>query len=95
MGVIKAIVFLCNILGWLIVDIWLWTLSWCSGLGGIIGIISFFIGYSVSARMILAPRDYWRETDYSIFKRKLLYGNSVAGAVAVIAMFVFYILRVV
>ena len=93
MGVIKAIVIIGNIIGWLIADAWLWSLSWCSGLGGVIGIIGFFIGYSLSAGMTLAPRDYWREPDYSIFKRKLLYANSVAGAVAAIAAFVFCILQ--
>lgn len=52
-----------------------------------------FWGYSVSAGMMLAPRDYWREPNYSIFKRKLMYGNSVAGTVTAIATFVFYILQ--
>lgn len=93
MMVIKAIAFVGNIIGWLIIDIWLWTLSWCCGLGGVIGIVSFFLGYSVSAGMMLAPRDYWREPNYSIFKRKLMYGNSVAGTVTAIATFVFYILQ--
>jgi hypothetical protein len=94
MKVIQAIVFVANVLLLLIADAFLWTISWRWGLGGIIGIVGFFIGYSLSGGMTLAPRDYWRNSKYAIFKKKLAYGNSIAGATAVIASFVLMVFDV-
>lgn len=88
MKVVQAIVFVANILFLLVVDAYLWTVSWCWGLGCIIGIVGFFIGYSLSGGMTLAPRDYWRNSQYAVFKKKLAYGNSIAGVTAVIASLV-------
>ena len=88
MKVIQAIVFVANVLLLLIADAFLWTISWRWGLGGIIGIVGFFIGYSLSGGMTLAPRDYWRNSQYAVFKKKLAYGNSIAGVTAVIASLV-------
>lgn len=44
------------------------------GVGGIIGIIAFFIAYSISGDMIVAPRDYWRLSNWEVFKKKFGYG---------------------
>ena len=44
------------------------------GVGGIIGIIAFFIAYSISGDMIVAPRDYWRLSSWEVFKKKFGYG---------------------
>ena len=91
MLIIKASVFILNILAILCVDIWLWTLSWCSGVGGLVG---FLIGYSVSGGMTIAPRDFWRLPQYAIFRKKLLYGNSIGGSVTAIVAIVLFILKV-
>lgn len=45
------------------------------GVGGIIGIIAFFIAYSISGDMIVAPRDYWRLSNWEVFKKK--FGSSI------------------
>lgn len=40
--------------------IFLFSENFLYGIGGIIGIIGFFIAYSISGDMVIAPRDYWR-----------------------------------
>ena len=44
------------------------------GIGGIIGILGFFIAYSISGDMIIAPRDYWRLSSWQVFRKKFGYG---------------------
>lgn len=95
MKLIKGFIFTANILGWIIADIYLWTLSWCSGIGGLAGLAAFFFGYSISQGMTIAPRDFWRLPQYDIFRKKLLYGNSVGGTVAAIVAIGSFILTVV
>ena len=41
-------------------DLFLFSEDILYGIGGIIGIIGFFIAYSISGDMVVAPRDYWR-----------------------------------
>lgn len=93
--IIKAIVFIFNVIAILCVDVWFWTLSWCSGVGGLAGLAAFLIGYSVSAGMIVAPRDYWRLPDYEVFRRKLRYGNSLYGSTAVVTTLILYIIKTI
>jgi hypothetical protein len=94
MRLIKGFIFIANIIGWLIADIYLWTVSWCCGIGGLVGMAAFFFGYSVSQGMTIAPRDFWRLPQYAIFKKKLVYGNSVGGSVTAIVAIVLFILKV-
>ena len=94
MKIIKLSLFLCNIIGWVIADIYLWTFSWCLGVGGLLGLIGFFVGYCISGGMTIAPRDYWRLPDYEVFKKKMRYGNSIAGSVTAISAFVFFVIKI-
>ena len=93
MKIIKLLLFLCDIIGWMIADIYLWTFSWCLGVGGLLGLIGFFIGYSISGGMTIAPRDYWRLPDYEVYKKKLRYGNSIAGSATAISAFVLFVIK--
>ena len=95
MLIIKATVFIFNVIAILCVDVWLWTLSWCSGVGGLVGLVEFHVGYAISAGMKLAPRDYWRLPDYEVFRRKLSYGNSICGSATVVATIVLYIIKTI
>ena len=95
MLIIKASVFILNTLAILCVDLWLWTLSWCSGVGGLVGLVGFLIGYSVSGGMTIAPRDYWRLPDYEVFRKKLRYGNSICGSAVVTTTIILYIIKTI
>ena len=46
------------------------------GIGGVIGIVGFFIAYSISGDMIVAPMDYWRLSSWQVFRKKFGYGMS-------------------
>lgn len=66
-------------------DVFLFSEDISYGIGGIIGIIGFFIAYSISGDMIIAPRDYWRLSSWEVFKKKFGYGLSTYIAVTFIA----------
>ncbi len=55
------------------------------GIGGVIGILGFFIAYSISGEMIVAPRDYWRLSSWEVFKKKFGYGIGAYVMVTFIA----------
>lgn len=55
------------------------------GIGGVIGIVGFFIAYSISGDMIVAPRDYWRLSSWQVFRKKFGYGISTYVMVTFIA----------
>mgnify|MGYP007111695098 FL=1 len=57
-----------------VMDIFLFSEDVLYGIGGIIGIIGFFIAYSISGDMIIAPRDYWRLSSWQLFRKKFGYG---------------------
>lgn len=57
-------------------DIYLFAEDILYGIGGIIGIIGFFVAYSISGDMIIAPRDYWRLSSWQVFRKKFGYGLS-------------------
>lgn len=60
-----------------VVDIFLFSEDVLYGIGGVIGIVAFFIAYSISGDMIIAPRDYWRLSSWEVFKKKFGYGVGV------------------
>ena len=93
MPFVKLLSLLLNIVGWLALDLYLWTFSWYCGVGGLLGLIGFFVGYFISRGMTIAPRDYWRLPDYEVFRKKLRYGNSIAGVVTAISAFVLFVVK--
>jgi hypothetical protein len=66
-------------------DIFLFSEDILYGIGGVIGIIGFFIAYSISGDMIVAPRDYWRLSSWQVFRKKFGYGMSTHVMVTFIA----------
>ena len=66
-------------------DIFLFSEDVLYGVGGIIGILGFFIAYSISGDMIVAPRDYWRLSSWQVFRKKFGYGMGVYVMVTFIA----------
>ena len=57
-------------------DVVLWIENPLYGIGGIVGIVAYFIAYSISGDMIIAPRDFWRLSNWQVFKKKMGYAFS-------------------
>ena len=66
-------------------DIFLFSEDVLYGIGGIIGILGFFIAYSISGDMIIAPRDYWRLSSWQVFRKKFGYGMGAYVMITFIA----------
>lgn len=85
MRVLTFLTFTIAIIFMVGLDIVFFTEDILYGVGGIIGIISFFIAYSISGDMIIASRDYWRLSSWQVFRTKLGYGMSTYLLVTLIA----------
>ena len=57
-------------------DIVLFDYNVFYGIGGIIGMIAYFIAYTISVDMVIAPRDFWLQPKWGIFKKKVGYAFS-------------------
>ena len=66
-------------------DIVLWMEEPLYGIGGIVGIIAYFIAYAISGDMIIAPRDFWRLSSWQVFKKKMGYAFSAYLIVTLVA----------
>ena len=76
MRVLTFLTFVIAMIFMVVMDIFLFSEDVLYGIGGIIGIIGFFIAYSISGDMIVAPRDYWRLSSWQVFRKKFGYGMS-------------------
>ncbi len=76
MRVLTFLTFVIAMIFMVAMDIFLFSEDVLYGIGGIIGIIGFFIAYSISGDMIIAPRDYWRLSSWQVFRKKFGYGAS-------------------
>lgn len=74
MRLLTFLTFLIAMIFMVAMDIFLFSEDVLYGIGGIIGIIGFFIAYSISGDMIIAPRDYWRLSSWQVFRKKFGYG---------------------
>ena len=74
MRVLTFLTFVIAMIFMVAMDIFLFSEDVLYGIGGIIGIIGFFIAYSISGDMIIAPRDYWRLNSWQVFRKKFGYG---------------------
>lgn len=63
----------------------LWTENPLYGVGGLVGIVAFFIAYAISGDMIIAPRDFWRMSSWQVFRKKLGYALTAYVVVTFIA----------
>ena len=66
-------------------DVVLWIENPLYGIGGIVGVIAYFIAYSISGDMIIAPRDFWKLSSWQIFKKKIGYAFSTYLIVTLVA----------
>lgn len=66
-------------------DVVMWMENPLYGIGGLIGMASFFIAYAISGDMIIAPRDFWRLSSWQVFKKKMGYAFSAYLIVTLLA----------
>ena len=66
-------------------DVVLWIENPLYGIGGIVGVIAYFIAYAISGDMIIAPRDFWKLSSWQIFKKKVGYAFSTYLIVTLVA----------
>jgi hypothetical protein len=85
MRVLTFLTFVIAIAAMVGMDIFLFSEDELYGLGGIIGILGFFIAYSISGDMVIAPRDYWRLSSWQVFRKKFGYGMGAYVLVTFIA----------
>ena len=84
----RVLVFLSFILAiafMLGLDVVLWIENPLYGIGGIVGFVAYFIAYSISGDMIIAPRDFWRLSSWQVFKKKMGYAFSAYLIVTLVA----------
>ena len=55
------------------------------GIGGIIGIIGYSIAYVISVDIIIAPRDFWFQSSWQIFQKKMGYAFGTYLIITLIA----------
>ena len=93
----RVLVFLSFILAiafMLGLDVVLWIENPLYGIGGIVGIVAYFIAYSISGDMIIAPRDFWRLSSWQVYKKKMGYAFSAYLIVTVVVSAVLGVLFV-
>ena len=89
MAVITFILLSLNICALVVIDIYFWIVSWQSGFSGLIGIVAFFIGYALSVELSIAPRDFWWNSEFDIFIKKLGFAWSTASTVFLLFYLIF------
>ena len=85
MRVLTFLIFVIAMVAMIGMDIFLFSEDVLYGIGGVIGAVAFFIAYSISGDMIVAPRDYWRLSSWQVFKKKFGYGMGAYVMVTFIA----------
>ena len=85
MQILVIISFIFSVAFMLGLDVVLWIENPLYGIGGIVGVIAYFIAYSISGDMIIAPRDFWKLSSWQIFKKKIGYAFSTYLIVTLVA----------
>ena len=76
MRVLVFISFFLAVVFMLGLDVVLWKENPLYGIGGLVGVIAYFIAYAISGDMIVVPRDFWRLSSWQVFKKKMGYAFS-------------------
>lgn len=85
MGCITLLIFLLNLAIAIAVDIAFWNIGWTLGLAGVFAIIGFLIAYAISEDAALSPRDFFWNSEWGIFCKKLAWAWGTALVIYAIA----------
>ena len=89
MAAITFILLMLNIGVLIALDIGFWIAGWQAGLAGVAGVIAFFAGYALSGELTLAPREFWWNSEFGIFIKKLGFAWRAAGMVFILFYLIF------
>lgn len=79
MGCLTFCILSVNVCVLIAFDVLFWAGGSVSmGLAGILGIIAYFIGYSLSAGTSISRRDIWSNPEFGIFLKKIGVANTTA-----------------
>ena len=85
MGCLTFIILLINIAIAIFIDIVFWNIGSSLGIAGIFAILGFIIAYSISEEAALSPRDFFWNSEWGIFCKKLAWAWSTALVVFAVA----------
>ncbi len=77
MRFITGLAFIGNIALWIFIIAIMFVEEPLLGVGGIIGLIGFFIAYSVSTGFAVSTADYFFQPEWGVFKQKIKWANGV------------------
>jgi hypothetical protein len=78
MRIITGFLWLCNMALYVGTDILAWFIHHWFGLIGLIPVIIFVLAYAFSVEMAIAPRDFWTNSEFDVFRKKMKYANRAA-----------------
>lgn len=84
-GCLTFLILLANLAAIIALDVAYWFVGWQCGLAGVFGVIGFLIGYAISVEMAIAPREFWWNSEFGVFLKKIGYAWSAAGIVTFFA----------
>lgn len=87
MGCLTLLIFLFNLTIAVAIDAAFWGMGWTLGLAGAIAIIGFLLAYAISEEAALSPRDFFWNSEWGIFCKKLTWAWGTALVVYAIAYF--------
>ena len=85
MGCITFFLLLINLVAVVALDVAFWGIGWQIGLAGVFAIIGFLIAYAISEDAALSPRDFFWNSEWGIFCKKLGWSWGTALAIYAIA----------
>lgn len=85
MGCITLLIFIINLALAVAIDVAFWGMGWTMGLAGAIAFIDFLIAYAISEDAALSPRDFFWNSEWGIFCKKLAWAWGTALVIYAIA----------
>ncbi len=71
MGCISSLFLMLSIIIILAFDIFFWSVSWSLGFIGILALLAFIITYALAEEIALSPRDFFRNSEWGVFCKKI------------------------
>ncbi|MDE6190596.1 MAG: hypothetical protein K2L31_11020 [Muribaculum sp.] len=71
-------------------DIFFWSVSWSLGVIGILALLGFIIAYALAEEIALSPRDFFWNSEWGVFCKKIGWAWSVALIVYAVSYLIMY-----